>query len=379
MTPRDPALPDTAAAPLWLPAEAFYVRRQGLDSTVAADAQVELALEAGAPFALEQLFFGYLSAPAGGSALLFATHRRLFAGEDWADAVAVLPAFLPLVLDFPSGPRVRVWHHGAGLTVAVWSGADPLPDLILSRKIGATNVEEVRADLLAEAEGRLGRVAGVVEEFAGAVKMQVRRREQGWDFILPGAGATPDLHTSAGTAVLLPADVRDRAVRQAWRDRQRRSRLLWRGFALSVAALVLAGLLELVVFTGGRLLAGQRQVLADQVPTVQRIEAAQAFGGRVEELAQRKFRPLEMLAVINAVRPDSVQFLRSTTRGPDTLEIEAQARDSAGVGAYENTLRSHDALARVEMRDLRLRDGLTTFQLTVVFKPDALSGKGEGL
>lgn len=337
---------------------------------------MELALEAGAPFALEQLYYGFVSTPAGDSALLFATHRRIFAGQDWAEAAAVLPAFLPLVMNPPAGPRRRFWSHESVLTLAVWDGSNPFPVLVLSRRAGDGDATGLRSILLAEAAARLGEEKGEAEDYTGQTGVHHLRQDRGWEFVLKGADGTPDLSSRCEIPALATADVRDRAVLRVQRQRQRRGRLLWRGFALSAAVLVLAALLELTVFAGGRLLVRQRVALAQQAAVVEKIEAAQALGARIEELAQRRFRPFEMLAVINESRPASVQFVRSTSRDHDTLEIEAQARDAASVGAYESSLRAHAALERVEIRDMRLRDGLTTFQLTAVFKPDALGGAG---
>ena len=46
------------------------------------------------------------------------------------------------------------------------------------------------------------------------------------------------------------------------------------------------------------------------------------------------------------------------------------------VGAYEAALRRLAALERVEVRDLRARDGVTNFGLTLVFKPETAAGNG---
>lgn len=128
---------------------------------------------------------------------------------------------------------------------------------------------------------------------------------------------------------------------------------------------------------GGKLLQRQRAEQAGRADEVQRIETAQTLSSRIAEMAQRRLRPLEMLAVLNLPRPASVQFIRCVSSGLNTLEIEGQTADAAGVGAYEAALRGLPELESFEIRDVRLREGTTTFQLTAVFKPDALvAGNG---
>lgn len=361
---------------MWLPAEAFYVRRIVLDVGAPAEPQVELALEAAAPFALEQLYHGFVGAPPGAGALLFATHRRLFAGQDWAEAVAVLPAFLPLVLNPPTAARLRFWRHDLDLTVAGWDGSGPLPAVVLSRRAAPGGEAECRVTLLDEAAGRLALANLATEEYTGPAEIRNLRQRAGWEFVLKGAGATPDLRTRCEGPALETADVRDPMVLQTRRQRQRRNRLLWRGFALGAAGMAMAALLELALSGGGKLFARQQATLEARAVAVAKIEAAQALGARVEELAQRRFRPFEMLAVLNEARPASVQFVRSVNQGHHTLVIEAQARDAVSVGAYEGALRGIAVLESVEIRDVRLREGLVTFQLTVVFKPAAFGREG---
>jgi hypothetical protein len=105
------------------------------------------------------------------------------------------------------------------------------------------------------------------------------------------------------------------------------------------------------------------------VEDVRKIETAQSLSTRIGEMTQRRLRPFEMLAVLNDARPDSIQFLRCVTSGFNTLEIEGQTGNAGSVGSFESTLRGLPALAGVEIRDVRLREGTTNFQLTAVFAP----------
>jgi Tfp pilus assembly protein PilN len=322
---------------------------------------------------LEQLYYGWLRSAAGDSALIFATHRRRFVGTDWADAPAVLPALLPLLLDPPSKTQWRIHQSDTSITVAAWDGTGPLPAVVLSQGFASGTESAAREALLEEVSGRVGTPRPEIEEYIGQVEVRNLRPDPGWEVILQGVAK---LRVRCEGPLLDTADVRDRAVLQARRQRLRLNRQLWRGFAASLIGILLAGWLDLTVFAGDKMLAGQRSALAERAAEVATIETAQALSGRIEELAQRRFRPFEMLAVINLSRPANVQFIRCINQGQHTLEIEAQARDAASVGAFEAALRSVAALQSVEIRDVRLRDGLTTFQLTVVFKPAAFAEVG---
>lgn len=373
MSQSEPVQPVDPAAPVWLPAEAFFVRRIALDPGTAVESQVELALEAGAPFALEQLYFGWLRPATGDSALIFATHRRRFAGSDWAEAPAVLPAFLPLVLNPPTAARWRILQSDTSITVAAWDGTSSLPAAVLARGFAPGAEAATRETLLGELSDRLGKSRPEIEAYKGPAEVRSLRPGPGWEVLLPGAAG---LRVRCEGPLLDTADVRDRSVLQARRQRLRLNRRLWSGLAASLTVILLAGLLDVAVLAGDKLLAGQRGGLAERAAAVATIETAQALGVRIEELAQRRFRPFEMLAVLNTARPANVQFVRCLNQGQHTLEIEAQASDAASVGSYEGALRALDSLASVEIRDVRLRDGLATFQLKAVFKPEAFAGVG---
>jgi hypothetical protein len=102
-----------------------------------------------------------------------------------------------------------------------------------------------------------------------------------------------------------------------------------------------------------------------------RIETAETVAKRVEDLTARPERPFEWLAAASAARPRSVQFLRTGSRGDRTLEIEAQTADAADAGVYEAALRQLPQVERVETRELRAREGMTSFVMAVKFKAGA--------
>lgn len=352
-----------------LPPEAFFVRRVPIDAASPAAEQVELALETHAPFAVGQLYYGFLPAPDGASALAFATHRRLFAAEGWDGATAVLPAFIALLGDAPTAKAVRAWSDGNSLIVAAWDGQGSLPALVLARKVEPATEAVERDRLLDEAKARLGEL-GAVEEFVGPISV-VPRKDASEFAVARRNGGT--LTTRFEESAVQAMDVRDKTVLADRRATQQRDRFLWRVLQVTVGCIAFAAVLELGAFLGGVLLNQQREAQRILAPDVEKIQTAQTLGTRIEEMAQRRLRAMEMLAVLNTVRPGGVVFSNSVTNGRDTIEITGQSANADNVGAFESSVRALPQIATLEVPNVGLREGLTTFRFVATFKDGALA------
>lgn len=360
--------------PVLLPSASFYIRRVPVDPEGEVAAQVELALEAQAPFAAAQLFYGYLRAADGKSALAFATHRRLFSPEAWDGAAVVLPDLIALLGSAPSAAKIRVWRRPESVTVVAWDGGGELPAVVLARTASAETVDAVRDDLLAETRRRLGTAADV-EDFSGEATL-TPQKGGGYEFSLGAGGGGRSIAARYEHGALEAMDVRDKAVLAERRATRQRDLYLWRVLQMALGGLLLAGLIEVALLVGGVLLRQQRESLTQVQPEVQRIQTAQALSTRIEEMSQRRMRPFEMLAVLNGARPPGVLFTRSVTNGQASLEVEALTANADSVGAFETALRALPAIESLEVRDLRLREGTTTFQLVVTFRVDSIAGLG---
>ena len=375
-----PAAPLPASAPaasldetLLLGTENFFVRRVALEAGGDAALQAELALEAVSPFAVAQLYYGHLAAADGRHALVFATPRRLFDAAAWDGAAAVLPDFVALLGEPPTTAKIRVWSSATAWVAAAWDGTDALPAHVLARAQTDSAAPAAREELVAELTRRLG-VAAPVEDFSGAVALEPLKGG-GVNFALTGGGGRRVVFP--GSAVAVEAmDVRDKAVLAARRATRRRDQLLWRTLQVALGGLAVSLVLELGLLAGGILLRQQRAAQAQLAPQVERIQTAQTLGTRIDEMARRRMRPFEMLAVLNAARPVGIQFTRAVTSSQGTIEIEAQTPNADSAGLFESALRAVPAIASVELRDLRLREGVTTFQLTATFRDGALAAVG---
>ncbi len=367
---ESPPVSTASAGLCLLPSDRFFIRTVPLAAEAGVAAQVELALENLAPFPLGQLYYGYLLSPAGDEALIFAAYRKRFTPEEtaaWGAAAAVLPGFLALVGGKPATPVIRVWSETRTLTVAAWDGRSPLPVAVMARETAKPAEAAARSALVAEIRARTGLAAATVSEFSGEATVSRNRGKETFELKVP---AGPGL--SLTEAELQPADVRDKGFLGGKRVQQRRDLLLWRGFLACTVGLAALVVLEAGLLAGNLGLRRLREVVQLQAPAAQKIETAQSLSVRIEEMTQRRLRPFEMLAVINQNRPVSINFVRTTTTGLLSMEVEAQTANAADVSQYEAVLRAAPELAGVETRDLRSREGQTSFVLTVTFKPDSL-------
>jgi Tfp pilus assembly protein PilN len=154
---------------------------------------------------------------------------------------------------------------------------------------------------------------------------------------------------------------------------EQRNRLLWRTLLAGFAVLAIAVALELGMVGARTKIASQQEAVRQVAPEVEKIQTAQALGARIEEMSRRRLRPFEMLAVLNQARPPGVQFTRSVTNGQGAIEIEAQTANADSVGTFEAALRALPAIETIEVRDLRLREGVTTFMLMASFREGSLA------
>src|SRR5581483_1872931 len=159
--PRIVLLPDTL----------FFVRA----IPVAADAapgelvaQVELAVEAIAPFPLAQIYYGFYHPPGSPDALLYAAYRKRFTAEqtgEWADADLVLPSFVALLGGEAKPATTLLVGSADGFTALHWGG-NGLPEKILTRVLppeAPTEERERIRDELLRASGESLQIIDLTE------------------------------------------------------------------------------------------------------------------------------------------------------------------------------------------------------------------------
>lgn len=357
-----------------VPAERFFTRTIALDSEADATAQVELALEGFSPFPLAQLYYGYLPSADKKQAFVFAAYRRQFSHEEtaaWAEAAVVVPGFVAYLTPPAKAPALCAHAESTRTSALAWRAEASLPVLLLTRAHAAEATAVDRA-LLADLENRTGLTQAPHRSFTQTPIATWDDKTSGLRF---AATDGPALATFTA-AQLATMDVRDKEQLADLRKNARQASVYWRCLLGCAAALVLATLLELVTWGGGFSVAQLKARVDAQAPHVAAIENAQALATRIDDLSGKRLRPLEMIAALNQQRPDGVTFLRSATNGLYTMEVEAQTRNSDEAASYESALRASGLYEKIEVRDLRSRDGLTSFIIVAKFRPEALQGGG---
>lgn len=348
--------PPPASGVILLPGEKFIMRRIPLVPDGDPAPQIELALEALSPFPPAQLYFGWVVAPDRRHAVIYASYRRNFPAEEtstWTGAEAVLPDFIAWLSTESHQPGTVLHRNDSCLTLVRHDGESALPAAIHAVTALDGNLDSAR-DRLPMPESGL-------------------RSAEGPTSIQPAPGGAWSVSV-AGCSVTLTADflraadVRDKAILAAHRRTRRRDLWLWRAFAGLAAGLALCAATDLSLAAGRAALSAQRGSLNAQSSAVEEIRAAQTLAVKLEELAEQRLRPFEMLAAVNAVRPASIEFSRVTTEGLRHLSVRAQTANAADLPAFENALRKLPGIEKAELEDRRARDGFTTFQLEVTFR-----------
>ncbi|QYM78338.1 hypothetical protein K0B96_13660 [Horticoccus luteus] len=352
-----------------LPDHLFFARVIATSGDVAvARGEAELALEALSPFPLAQLYYGFFHVEGSSRALIYAAYRRRFATEvaaDWKDANLVLPAFAS-VLGRPSdGIAGATWLiHGENSLVAVrWDDQAVPADVQIRPVFDEENRPAVRDALLLELTA-----SERIRELHELPVANENSTGPEFEFI---AGESTFVVTPEQAADL---DVRDKTDLQQLRRAQARDRALWRVFLVCLAAIGLAMIGELTL-AAGRVWQTTRvtRVMA-QRPIVDAIMTAQSLTHRIDELSTKRLRPFEMLGIVGgAVRPKSIQFLRTTTDGLYRLEIQAQTESATDISTYRAGLVALPGIEKVDLYGPDTRGRMATFRMVVSFKPEALN------
>jgi hypothetical protein len=375
--PKLPFLRPQPPATVFLPGDRFFVRIVPVAADSDPAAQVELALEGLAPFPLSQLYWGYLLSPDRTRALVYAAHRRRFTPDEtkgWRHAGLVIPSFLPLAARPAPGSAALVLVAGNHLAGAAWAaGSDSLPSIVLVKGFAAEATGDERQAFGRDLVARAGLPPMDPKTVTGTPVV-----ERAGDHIKIRLGGVNGPVIAFSASLLDQVDIRDREFLAERREQALRGTVLWR-VLLGGVALVAAGLLLDLAGLALRVRAKAAQAtVTAQAPTVQRLETANSLATRVDELASQRLLPFEMLVLVNDKRPVSIQFVRTTTLGPDTLEVEGQTANAGDVTNFEQALQGDAGIARVNTRDIRARDGQTSFIITIVFKPNTLHPPAQG-
>jgi hypothetical protein len=334
-----------------------------------AAAQVELALEALAPFPLGQMYHGHFWRPGAKNAFVFAAYRKRFPVEQveaWAEAEAVLPAFASLLnVTIEDSTTLLLWSEKS-LTAVRWESASDAPVIVLVRDLPPEPTDADRATLR---ESLLRDTGAAVTVYESTVVPALDSGKADDAFIFQGEHGK-SIFTREQLDVL---DVRDKDELAARRRARFRDLVLWRVLLGCVAAVLLSLILDLSLVGGGIWQKARLLLVEKQEPWVNKIRLAKGLAVQIEELSTKRMRPMEMIERVGDKIPASVVFSSATVTNLYTLDVDASAAVSGDVDTLRSVLSSLPGCERVEIKNNQLRDGKTTFRLIVTFKPDAFT------
>ncbi len=336
--------------------------------------QAELALEGLSPFPPAQLYWGCCVSPDRAQAVLYGAHRRLLPAQEmaaWESEDLLVPEVLTLVGAAPASPRVLVLVGENRLSGAAWSeNSGAWPAAVLARACNGVPTEEERLHFATELAERAGHPAAPVDFLQG--KPHVRHERDQLTLELHDAESGEKLASTVVAAEHVGTlDVRDRDFLQNRQRTRRRREIVWLLLVACAAAAALALAADCSAL-GFRLLTKTLERSGNErAALVTRLETANTLTTRINALTERRLRFFEMLSVANSVRPPSIKFTRTNNSGRTGLEIEGQTGTAEDIGAYEAALRTLPAVDKLETRDIRSREGVTTFVFNLLFKPGA--------
>jgi hypothetical protein len=258
---------------------------------------------------------------------------------------------------------------------AAWNDSTSWPIAVHARDCGTAVTDELRQKFAAELAARAGLPAATPAIFLTGTP-RARRDGPNLIFELVDAAGAVVASTAVPVTDQDTLDVRDRAFLGQRRHDRRRGEFVWKLMLAGVSAAAIALIVDLAAL-GFRLVdRSLKQRVTAQATEITKLETAHGLANRVDELTHRRLRFFEMLSVINEPRPSSIHFTRTGTNGRNGLEIEAQTNAAADIGTFESALRKLASLDRVEARVLGVREGVTTFNLSVAFRTEPPAGNG---
>jgi hypothetical protein len=360
-----------------LPDAMFFTREVPVTAgATAAEAasQVELAIEAIAPFPLAQLYYGWFWKPGAERAMVFAAYRRRFTSEqtaEWPSAELVMPTFAGVLgMDVQPSTTV-VLHAPEGVTAVHWD--DPaVPSAILFRPVAPDAREDERALQRDELLRALGGSGSVIEVAIPLVPDPVQRDGE-------LVFRAPQVVSRLPAPIAAALDVRDKGELAARRAARRRDVMMWRVTLGAAAALVLLALGELALLGGHAWQDLRLTRLRAQQPTVDKIVSLDSQARRIQELTTQRLLPLEMVTVLVGEdlsrKPADINFTRvraEQAAGLYTVIVNGQTSNTAQINVYESLISQLPEVERVESHIDQMRGNVTTFTLTVTFKPGAV-------
>lgn len=363
-----------------VPADALFIRQvelpQGME-TSDVPAFLQLDLEGGSPFPIEQLCWGFIHDPASPLACVYATPRsRIKAlGLDHPETFHhLLPGFATLLGEPRDRAAIRFIAE-SGVVTALWLQPDhPVPQKVLSRRVRSDIIDdtallETRDKLAATLDSsgyelEIGLWVGEGIELDHQAQIIFKHR-----FIQPGAEPNPTTSRSLpmDEARIWDLDLRDGAYANAEKLIRKRSRWIWASLRAGAWAAVILLLLQ----AGSYGLAGLTRLQSVKIdrlePQATRVENKLTLAGRLNQSTEEDLRPFLLLEAINPIRPDSIFFEKVRARSFNELQVEGKSTEGVTpVNSYADAIAQLPFVSGVE-NNSQTRNNQTSFEIVISF------------
>ena len=355
--PESVPLPDV----LVLPAEYFFIEKVEVPAALGPSELAdfaELSMEAVSPFPLDQLRWGFSSAPDGQHLLIYAAlkDRLKLAGHAELESYTwVLPDFTTL-----NGARftrdteivLEGEHYTTSFLLPSGGGS---PENIRSLPAGTdpprSAGQSIHLKLLPVELSEQGLPTFKFETFGEA----------------PADGLWSPLEPDE--ASLWNADIRPSNFKAVERSARRTTSLVTRimGYAaiFAIALIVLEGL----VFAGDLWLGTRTAKIDEQASSVRRIEDKHSLLNKLDQVAQNELRPIAMLTAANEIRialgKTGIEYDETIIERSNRLTIEGKANTINELNVYTKSLSQSGKFQLVGEPKYITRDSKTSFTVTI--------------
>jgi Tfp pilus assembly protein PilN len=362
--PEEPNVPVVPAVldVLIVPAEYFFVERIEVPPAVTSGEladYAELSMEGLAPFPLDQLRWGFLTAADGQHILIYAAlfDRLKRAGyKNLEDYTWVLPDFAALHGARFAAPTEVVLRGETHDTRLQYPAGENLP----------LQVDSLPCGEAATTKGALELALNLVE--------LTEKGTPTFHFDTLGGEATEG-HWSPlapNEAGLWQADIRPADFKSVERSVRRTTALITRIMGYSAIAALCLVVLEGLFFMGQFWLGTRQAKIESQTTAVRRIQDKESLMSKLEQVAQNELRPIAILEAANRVRislgTTGIEYDEVVIEGGNRLTIEGKANTINELNAYTEALRKSGSFELVETPKYITRSGQTTFTATLDYR-----------
>ena len=369
--PESVPLPDV----LILPADYFFIEKVEVPAALS-PAELsdfaELSMEAVSPFPLDQLRWGFSSAPDGKHLLIYAAlkDRLKLAGHAELESYTwVLPDFITLNgARFTRDTEVVLEGEQYATSFLLPSGGG-LPENIRSLPAGSDSFrslgQSIHLKLLPVELSEQGIPTFKFETLSEA----------------PADGLWSPLEPDE--APLWNADIRPVDFKTVERSARRTTSLVTRIMGYTAIFAIALAMLEGLLFASDLWLGTLTTKIDDQASNVRRIEDKHSLLNKLDQVAQNELRPIAMIRAANEIRTalgkTGIEYDETIIERSNRLTIEGKANTINELNVYTESLSQSGKFQLVGEPKFITRDSKTSFTVTLDYthrEPEAAETKG---